>query len=404
MRSRWTNRAPLLLLLISTGGCGGCDPLGLSQVTADLRNAVDTLDRAVDTLALESADWQVVLAGLESQLVDDLRSTLRAEATDLMRNGVHGAGVELRCSSEYLARRAAAELIRIRNDFARELNELAERTGEPPIELRPEPVREPFICSSVPSAVDLNLAADRRTKLDVYGFDLRSAPISAEVVTTGGVRRGVTQSLGILGDFQMVLDLTDGGAAPKVPDARVVFGWLKRSQSVVPILAAARDRTCTTRTTVVPGVPQTITPAHNRGDQDFDGNGPCVRLTGQLDLDAERTALTATISMTARECNEDGGREGDSTTAAGTVTVEVFRVPDPGSRIVSFDLAPAFLDTYRDTNHQDDLRTFAGTQMFEKIRYVGDTRGDESGTRTGAEAFFRRLELQVEQCTEPSDG
>jgi hypothetical protein len=75
-------------------------------------------------------------------------------------------------------------------------------------------------------------------------------------------------------------------------------------------------------------------------------------------------------------------------------------VPSPSARILGFDLSPVFEDNYRDSDHEDDLRTFAGTNTFEKIRYVGDTRGDEAGSRTQAEVFFRRLQVQLEECTE----
>ena len=401
MLSRRWRRFALLPLLVALSGCGGCDPLGLAPVAVELRNAVDSLDRAIDSLAQESADWQVVLADLETQLVADVRSTLRAEATDLVRNGIQDAGLELRCNSEYLARRAAQELTRLRNDLARQFNELPDRArGGPGLDLKAEPEDEPFVCTAVPSAVDLQLAVERRPKLDVYGFGLLSRPITAEVVDTAGSRRNVTAGLGVLGDFHMVLDLTEGGAAPEAPDARVVFSWDKESRSVVPILATTRERTCTTRTVVVPGVPHTFTPDHDRGDRDFSGHGPCVRLRADLELDAEARRLEAEIDLTARECDGSEVSQSDYTRASGETTIEVFEVTDPGERILSFDLDPRFRDSYRDSDHEDDLRTFGGTALFEKVRYVGDTFGDEAGDRTGAEMFFRRLEIQVERCTD----
>ena len=51
---------------------------------------------------------------------------------------------------------------------------------------------EPFVCSAVPQAVDASLDPVRRTILDVYGFDLRSLPITAELQDRAGVRRQAT--------------------------------------------------------------------------------------------------------------------------------------------------------------------------------------------------------------------
>jgi len=393
---RWF--APVLALQLSA--CSGCIQEGLSPLTFELRNTVDTLDRAIDSLTRESGNWQLVVSQLEAQLVSDLRSTLQAEATDLLRNGVHGSGVEVRCNSEYLARRAATELTRIRNDLADQFNSMpGKNSDEPQLSERTAPALQPFICSSVPSAVDLNLAPERRTKLDVYGFNLRTAPINTEVVRAAGARRDVTNALGIISDFHMALDLSDGGAAPIPADARIVFSWLKQSRSVVPIISASRRSSCQIRTLPLLGEPHTFTPPHIRGDQDFAGHGPCVRLRGSLEVDPEGSAINARIRMLARECDGEQRSQSDFTTASGETSVQLHKVPD-GTRILGFDLDPIFEDNYRDSNHGDDLRTFAGTSIFEKIRYVGDTGGDEAGTRTQVELFFRRIELRVEQCSE----
>ncbi len=82
--------------------------------------------------------------------------------------------------------------------------------------------------------------------------------------------------------------------------------------------------------------------------------------------------------------------------------------PPPGlggwyARIVSHnDVEPSFRHGYRDGGHPDDIRTFHSPAMIEKIIYTGDTYGDEAGTRTQAQIFFRELRVDVEECGESS--
>jgi hypothetical protein len=390
-----SGRALALLLAACCTACG--IPGSIDRTNVELRNAIDTLDRSIDALSRQSADWQVVLQDLEGSIAEDLQSTIRIETTNLVRTSVLGVGSEFRCDSDYLRTRLERELRRIRNELA----EAANSAGiEPPIPLLPDLPVEPFVCSAVPQAVDASLDPERRTILDVYGFDLRSQPITAELQDRAGARRNVTDALGILGDFQMVLDLTAGGANVGVEDRRVLFGWDGEVRSVIPVLSpGAGTPSCEVRTALVTGDPQTFTPPHVRGDQDFDGNGPCSRLGVTLDQDALGQSVRARLELEAFECDGDFARpEEDHTTARGSTRVTLFTVPAAGDRILQVNLDSTFEHRWIDSDHQDDLFTFAGTQPVEKIRAVGDTDGDEAGIRTQAEVFFREMRVTYEDC------
>ena len=389
-----------LLLAACCWACG--IPGSIDRTNLELRNAIDTLDRSIDALSRQSADWQVVLRDLEESVAEDVQSTIRIETTNLVRTSVLGVGGEFRCDSDYLRLGLERELRRIRNELA----EAANSAGiEPPIPLLPELPVAPFVCSAVPQAVDASLDPERRTILDVYGYDLRSLPITAELQDRAGVRRNVTEALGILGDFQMVLDLTAGGANVGTEDRRILFGWDGEVQSVVPVLSpGAATPSCEIRTALVTGDPQTFTPPHVRGDKDFDGNGPCVRLGVTLDQDALGQSVRARLDLEAFECDEDFAKpEEDYTTARGSTRVTLFTVPAAGDRILQVNLDSTFEARWIDSDHTDDLLTFAGTQPVEKIRSVGDTDGDEAGIRTLAEVFFREMRVTYEDCggTEP---
>lgn len=378
-----------LPIVFFLSGCGISSQL--KQTNVELHNAVDSFDRAIDALARQSSDWQVVLQTLEENLVDDTQSTLRVELNDLMRTGLLATGGEFRCDADFLRIRMERELRRIRNDFVRILN-----TGEP---LLPEIPIEPHICSTVPVAVDLGVDEKRRAILDVYGFDLRSMAITAEVVSVNGVRRNVTGSLGIISDQQMVLDLTKSGALPEKGSRQIVFSWNGKPQSVIPILNPTIEIRCTTHTELVTGDPETFTPPHKKGDKEFDDHGPCVRFGLNLKLDAERKKLWAEYRMDAWECPDDFCCEKkDFTQAEGSGSVLLFQVTSPNESILGFNLESNFYDEYIDNNHQSDIRTFGGVKPVEKLIYVGDTDGDEAGTETKVEIYFREMEVKVEKC------
>jgi hypothetical protein len=386
------------MLLAMVACVAGCDFGGitaqLAQTNVELHNVVDTFDRAIDALARQSSDWQVVLQSLEEQIVDDVQSTTRVELQNLMRTGLLGAGGEFRCDADFLRLRMRRELLRIRNDLVRDLNALGLE-----IPLLFEPAPEPHICSAVPAAVNLGLDEERRVMLDIYGFDLRSMPITVEVVTVNGNRRNVTGSLGVMSDQQMVLDLTQSGAALTDESHRIVFSWNRRPQSVIRILNPAAQITCVTRTRPVEGDPETFIPPHTRGDRDFKGHGPCVRFWLNLRMDVERTRIWADYRMRAWECSDDYNKpKKDHTTADGSSSVTLFSVANPNQRILGHNLETSFFHEYIDNDHQSDQYTFAGLKPIEKLIYVGDTKGSEAGSRTQVEMFFRRMQVVVEEC------
>lgn len=385
------------LIVILQAGCLGGLTSTLDQTNVELRNAVDSFDRAIDSLARQSADWQVVVQDLERTIVADVQSTARVELTNLMRTGLLGAGGEFRCDAEFLRVRTERELRRIRNEMAATLNAAGVR---PPIALLEIPPAEPHICSVVPAAVDISVDPGRRSMLDVYGYELRSVPIGANLIDSAGARTNVTTSLGVISDTQMVLDLTSGGANLNDTHRQIAFAWNNRVQSVVRVLSpGSAAPACTTRTVMVTGDSQTFIPPHVTGDQEFDGHGPCVRFRLGLNVDPLRSVLVANFNMNAFECDDAFARpRSDYTRAAGDGQAVLFRVANPGDQIESFNVDSSFTFDYIDNDVQDDIYPFAGTSPVERLLFTGDTDGSEAGTRTKVDIFFRELRITVREC------
>lgn len=387
----------LLLATIAQTACLGGLTGTLKQTNVELRNAVDSFDRAIDSLSRQSSDWQVTLQQLEKSIVADVQSTVRVEVTNLLREGVLGAGVEFRCDGEFISIRTARELARIRNDLARTLNGAGLK---PPIPLLPIPPTQPYVCSAVPVAVDMSLGPERRSMLHVFGFDLRSLPISADVIDAAGVQTPVSGSLGVISDTELVLDLTERGAGLTENHRLIAFSWNGSVQSVIRVLApGAEGPSCHTETVLVtPGSNTFVPPRVGKGDADFSGHGPCVLFNLRLDLDLLRSRLTANFDMDAYECSDYDKRKKDFTEARGSGQIVLFQVTSPGDRILGFDLGSSSSNQYIDSDHQDDLFTLGGTNPVEKLIFVGDTDGNEAGTRTQVTIFFRELRIQVEKC------
>jgi hypothetical protein len=107
--------------------------------------------------------------------------------------------------------------------------------------------------------------------------------------------------------------------------------------------------------------------------------------------------------MLAFECDDDWAPETDHTRAEGSGETVLYRVTGT-DRIVGFNLDPSIHPdpyTYRDTDESDDIHTLGGLNPVEKLRFVGNADGgDDAGTNTLVEMFFRELEIEVESCGE----
>ncbi len=55
-------------------------------------------------------------------------------------------------------------------------------------------------------------------------------------------------------------------------------------------------------------------------------------------------------------------------------------------------LGPTYFEhEYLDTNHAHDLFSFSTGGLVSLLDYVGDTKGNEAGTRTGVQVFFQPI-------------
>jgi len=451
---------PLLFLAIwiTQSSCGGLKSIA-ERFDNRMGEAIQSMDYAIATLAQQSANWQVVVANLEKEVTSDIQSTLRNEITDLTRNAVLSTGAEVRCNAEYMRIKIRRELIALRNDMAETFNATLKsnrlRQYQIPM-LETEPER-PFICDIVPSAVDMSMDEERRLKVDIYGFDLRSYPIQVSYRTYGRFQahsdgggkdfhkemhsrlerrqperpRGsiflrenlvtssftlfnpfslfehdVSDALSIISDFHAVLDLTGSGADLPPNVREILLSWDHTIQSEIPILVHEPVMECRTWDSTFVLQPLTFIPRAvensvygGHPDLEFDGHGPCVDFNLRLRIDPSRKKLLATVFMDAWECPNDFSKiRKDYTQAVEQKTFTLITLSDPEMVMLGFNLDNYLSDRYIDTNTNPDLRYYSSGAPAFKIEFTGDTSGDEAGSETGAKISFNPVKIKLQKC------
>lgn len=154
---------------------------------------------------------------------------------------------------------------------------------------------------------------------------------------------------------------------------------------------------CPVRVETVPAKSLLFIPPNVRGDREFDGHGPCVRFTYDLRTQDQSTTLVASYFLHAFECNSSENPQHDFTAAEGRRETIIFATP-PQSRILGYNVTSHVEENHRDGDHNDIIVSFPGNEPVTTLRFVGDTSGDESGTKTGVEITTRPTQVRLEDC------
>jgi hypothetical protein len=140
-----------------------------------------------------------------------------------------------------------------------------------------------------------------------------------------------------------------------------------------------------------------IIPRHIGGDREFGGHGPEIWLNVSLYIKPQaRNQVWARVEMWARET------KGDWTEAYEVQHVPVATFARPLNGIVAPTQLPfRFRDQYGrfwavhyvDTNWDvDTIGNPCACGLLNRVSFIGDTRGDEAGTRTGVLLEFNPIQ------------
>jgi hypothetical protein len=313
-------------------------------------------------------DSRTVLQELEGNLNEDVSRQIRGEVSNLLNSTIAVTGAEFRCNADFLRERVIQSLKSLKGQVKQVLN------GK-----QYEQELAPYICNTVPESVDLDVPASRR-EVKYYGFDMIEDNVTAFAIVDNGTEINLSQYLSFGTRYKMSLDLSR---------VSITSSWLqiviKRNESrlsSIPILANAPVN-CEEQRHVQQMTEYTFIPRHTSGgDRDFGGNGPSVNCVVEYLVNAN--SIDVKVYMKARETKSNW------TTAEQTETFNVVRVA-PGRKITRIEGNTRSQRSYTDHNHSEDKFNETGQQPVNRFIFMGDTGGDESGTKTRVTLEFNRL-------------
>ena len=329
---------------------------------------VSSLDNAIGSLNANSANYQEVLQKLVNDLPGEVQSTVTNEVSNLLNRTVAAAGAEVRCDADFFRIRVQQALQRIK---AKYLNQ-------------PLPELEPNLCNVVPLAIDMNLSAERRNKLEFYGYDFDKTAI--QVFLYNGLSKiDVSNKLDQPTHYHMTLNLGSNGVPISAASTRLVLRWNNRDISTIAIIQRSPEICETTYHTFQPASISFMPPLM-RGDREFAGHGPTVN--SSVNLINTGKELIARVTMYARETRSD------YTTGSGTKDFVLY-TSDPDKTIEAIVTPTAASYSYIDNNHNMD--EFTGSGPVRKFKFMGDGSGDDVGFHTRVEIDFNNIRLQLKE-------
>ncbi|WP_437486641.1 hypothetical protein WME75_04125 [Sorangium sp. So ce1014] len=119
------------------------------------------------------------------------------------------------------------------------------------------------------------------------------------------------------------------------------------------------------------------------GDADFGGHGPRVDLAVQLHV-FNGSEVWASVHIDASETKSDWTR------AEGTGWFHLYTASGSIAQI----LGPTYFEHESvDSDHARDFYSFSPGNLVSLLDYVGDTRGNAAGSRTGVRVVFQPITL-----------
>lgn len=375
VRSRLISLAVACVLIAGLlAGCG---------VASAIDRATKVIDDGIASILARSDVWQRTLERIAQDLPGDVAEIVRTEAQNLATRTIAQAGTELMCVTDFYARRAIEALNSLKN--------LLLGRGDGPSKL------PPAFCQVVPASVNLNDAPSSWATVTLHGYDLDHLDSLGNRFTvfmqnaSGGNTPLAEAWIGRTTHYQVTLNLGSlGRTLHNSAIRKLVASWNNSTGSlpevvIVPWAAARRTETATLGSTY-------YMPPRTGGDRDFDTDDDdptSVELRGTLRQTGNN--IDSQVYMYAREDKPDHTMvEGTSPWA------RAYTAPE-GWTIVSFRPSAPSRHTGGVTEHGEQQYPRPAGEAIDHFSAYVDRDGDEAGTWTHVIAYWRIIEVTIEQ-------
>ncbi|QJE95273.1 hypothetical protein [Luteolibacter luteus] len=365
----------LAAVLIVSLGVSSCDSVD---------EAVNVVERGIDDITSESNRWQTVLKQVANDLPKEVSETIRQDAQQLATRSIAQSGVEFRCNTDFLGDRAIQSLQRLRSRL--------DGSKIPPL--------SPAFCHVSPDTIDLKASPDGWSKVTFHGYDMDSkdkdeALLGFDLVLGDGSTVPVDNSLiDRTTHYQVtvrVRSIANQLHEKKVSKIRArwqgyngilpevgVLEWQPRRKPVSHDIG---------RTSYMP-------PKVGRGDRDFsthDDEHMSVQCQAELRLAENGSSIQSRVNLWAKEQRRDW------TEVSGWSDWATAYSSPQGWRIVSY--RPNSNSQHRENINSQGKKVYSrpGGEVVSRFEVWGDQGGDEAGTWTKVEAFWRPIDIEIEE-------
>ena len=361
----------LLLIALTLSSCLEMDDL-VNEIRLTREQTLFSIDEAINSIQDAPSNWAPVLDDLSQNLTDEIQETIR-EDVQLVISRSHGeiaSGVV--CIMDAVPGRIiySLETLRVKlvgGDFS---------------------VLPPTICTTSHNTINLNTKPEVRSEISFYGYDFdRRERFKFYLLKSNGDKLDLEENVAFQTDYKFTVALSSFSDNSLSKYRALVISFEEEEISRINIQRQTPTPPAT-REVRVPIPKFTYIPPHTRGDREFDGNGPKVRISCYIYPRSKYAFLR--VYMKAEETKKDW------TTAEGHSDRHYFYTAPSGwhiKEILTQTNYPGILE-YTDTNHEEDL--FYNT--LGEFKIVGDTRGDEAGTKTKIDInFSHRVHILLEE-------
>jgi hypothetical protein len=355
--------AGLLAVIVTSSGCGA------SGTATDITNrTLAVIQNAINQLDANSANWRETLNQALDKLPKDAQSTIRTELTDLTTRTVAAVGEQFKCAVDFLGQRAKEGLQRIKASLLHQA-----------IALRPA------LCDVTPSTVDMSLSPERRTHIDISGYNFDAAPgMSLYLRRTGEEVLLDRNFLSIQTHYHMTINLGSNGVPLTSTSQALIIRWNGSDFSTIQLVQPLPPA-CKTTPYSASVSPRTYVPPWTAGDKEFFGHAD---IHVKVSLIKNDTFIDGEIYMKAEQPNDD------HTTAEGTDHFRVYTAP-AGWKISQLDGPTEDPELhYLDTTWEDD-HFGGGGGIVSEYTVRGDHNGADAGTWTQVTISFNALKVTL---------